>query len=72
MVDKEQIDEMERYLHTKQLPETQVKLSGCELIIHPKTFVDSHISLIKANQTSSFVGAYWARLLKFKEIISET
>ena len=62
--------ELEAYFNSIELPSTPVKLTQAETITDVKKFVQSHLSMIKANKNNHNFKAFEDRLYLLKEILS--
>ena len=63
-----EIAEIETLLSSIQLPKENVKLSAAETVTDVDAFVNSHLSMVKANNGNPVFRPYLERLIKFVEI----
>ena len=64
-----EISELETYFATAKLPAEPVQLDVCSKIIDVNLFIESHLSIVKANNGISTFLPYLNRLQTFKNII---
>lgn len=64
------IDELEAFF--KDVPDQQIRLSSFEVIQSTKTFVQSHIDIIKHNNGNKTFEPYYNRLLNLKQLLCRT
>jgi hypothetical protein len=64
--DKE-INELEDYFKSAQIPEGDYKLSQCETIKNIQVFISSHLQTVKAQNGKPYFRPYLERLKKLKE-----
>jgi hypothetical protein len=65
------IQELEDFFNSCIFPKEPVKLSVCETIIDCKSFVKSHLDIVKANPLNKTYYPYVKRLTKFKEMMEK-
>lgn len=63
--------ELEVYFNSIKLPSSPVKLTQAETITDVKKFVESHLSMIKANKNNPNFKAFEDRLHLLKDILSK-
>lgn len=64
------VDELEEFF--KDVPDQQIRLSSFEVIQSTKTFVQSHIDIIKHNNGNKTFEPYYNRLLNLKQLLCRT
>jgi hypothetical protein len=68
---KHEIDELEKYFGSVTFPLKVVKLNQCTSIIDVPKFIESHLSIVKANKGKLTYLPYLDRLKKLKDILHE-
>lgn len=68
---KVNIKVLEKFFDETDLPNTDIRLNQCSVIKDPKVFVESHLSVLRANSGKKLVMPYYERLLKFYYIIKD-
>ena len=64
----DEIAEMEEFFKAVKLPDT-IKLNVCSTITDPSLFIDSHLSIVKAQNGNLRYKPYMDRLIELKAIL---
>jgi len=63
------IEGLEKYFSEIELPETPIKISNHEMITDVNKFIDSHLSICKANRGKKYFAPYFHRLTRLHKIL---
>ena len=67
---KTEIDNLEKYFNSIQIPEVPLTIDSCQTITNPSKFIKVNLSLARANVGKRHLTGAIDRLRKLKDILS--
>jgi hypothetical protein len=66
-----EIRELEQFFASAELPE-KVRINAWGMVVRPKLFIDSHMSIVKAHNGEKLFEPYLVRLQQLKTSLEKT
>jgi hypothetical protein len=65
----DELEELESFFKSVELPKGELKMSASATIINVAKFVDSHLSILKANLDNKLYQPHYNRLVALKKML---